>query len=184
MKKNIIALMLSAIMLLSVTTAMAVDVNTDGGTGETTVTLTAEAATFSVTCPTSIPIHINADGTVTCPSGIAITSASSAPVRVTDVSIANGAWTIVGYDAANMAAEQVGSNKLALSMTVGTTAVKTADMTGGATRQDLGDPAWGTIASKTGSQAITIAAKASAVSSAISTAQTAATVTFTVGWAE
>lgn len=179
MKKTIVTLTLSAAMLLGITTsAMAANVTTDGGTGETAVTLTAEAATFNVTVPTSIPLHINADGTVTCPNNIVITSASSAPVRVTNMAINNGDWTVVDYDTANMASEQVGSNKLALSFTAGGSTVKTTGT------PNLGDPNWGSIAAKTGSQLITIDAKASAVSSAISAEQSAATVTFTVGWAD
>lgn len=192
MKKRIIAGLMAAIMLMGMTSAMAADetvnITTDGGSGTTTVTLTAEAATFSVDVPTGIPIKVNSDGTVTVPSNLAITSASSAPVKVTKVEMTNGTWNLVGYDAANMAAEKVGSKKLAFSITAGADGVdkatlKTADMAEGVTSQELGTPNW-TIAAKTGSLPIELAAKASTVSEAITAAENAATVVFTIGWAE
>lgn len=181
MKKRIIAGLMAVIMLMGMTSAMAAGtITTDGGTGETTVTLTAEAATFNVTVPTSLAIKVNADGTVTPPTNVAIANASPAPVKVTTVAMNKGAWSLVAYDGFEPATEKVNAKKLAFSLTADNTAVKTGSTDA---TQTLGTPGW-TIAAKNGSLPITVAAKASAVSEAISTAETAATVVFTIAWAD
>lgn len=156
-----------------------VKVTSDGGTGITPVTLTADAATFSVTLPTSVAIHVNPDGTVTCPSNVTITNGSTAAVKVTNIEMKNGTWTLVPYTT-NMAVELVDVKKLGLQVTCGTDTIATTT-TGNQTPTHV--PAQWTMAQKDATLSLDFAAVASAVSSPVTTAETAASIVFTVAWA-
>lgn len=155
------------------------------GAGTTPVTVTAEASTFNVTVPTAIPLAVKADGTVTVPENVEIINNSSGPVKVTSVAMNNSAWSMTDYNGgsrAKIAAEKVGSKKLGLSLAAKTEAM--ASKTDG--NQTLTPSQWlmqgkdgGTTNAKL---PITVGAIATANDTAISVAETAANVIFTLAW--
>ena len=155
------------------------------GTGSTPVTLTAAASTFNVTVPTSIPLVVGADSKVTSPSNVKIINNSAGPVKVTAIAMNDGMWTITDYnggDRSKLAAEKVGSNKLGLSLTVGGNTV--ASSKNGSQSPAIDSTKWRITGKNTGNNElpITVGAIASAVSTKIENAVTAANVVFTVAW--
>ena len=155
------------------------------GAGTTPVTVTAEASTFNVTVPTAIPLAVKADGTVTVPENVEIINNSSGPVKVTSVAMNNSAWSMTDYNGgsrAKIAAEKVGSKKLGLSLTA--KGEEEASKTDG--NQTLTPSQW-LMQGKDGGTAnaklpITVGAIATANDTAISVAETAANVIFTLAW--
>lgn len=155
------------------------------GTGKTPVTLTAAASTFNVTVPTSIPLVVGADSKVTSPSDVKIINNSAGPVKVTAIAMNDGMWTMTDYnggDRSKLAAEKVGSNKLGLSLTAGGNTV--ASSKNGSQSPDIDSTKWRITGKNTGNNdlPITVGAIASAVSTKIENAVTAANVVFTVAW--
>lgn len=155
------------------------------GTGSTPVTLTAAASTFNVTVPTSIPLVVGADSKVTSPSDVKIINNSAGPVKVTAIAMNDGMWTMTDYnggDRSKLAAEKVGSNKLGLSLTAGGNTV--ASSMNGSQSPAIDSTKWRITGKNTGNNElpITVGAIASAVSTKIENAVTAANVVFTVAW--
>ena len=155
------------------------------GTGSTPVTLTAAASTFNVTVPTSIPLVVGADSKVTSPSDVKIINNSAGPVKVTAIAMNDGVWTMTDYnggDRSKLAAEKVGSNKLGLSLTAGGNTV--ASSKNGNQSPAIDSTKWRITGKNTGNNELPIAvgAIASAVSTKIENAVTAANVVFTVAW--
>lgn len=155
------------------------------GAGTTPVTVTAEASTFNVTVPTAIPLAVKADGTVTVPKNVEIINNSSGPVKVTSVAMNNSAWSMTDYNGgsrAKIAAEKVGSKKLGLSLT----AKNEAEASNKDGNQTFSPTKW-LMQGKDGGTAnaklpITVGAIATANDTAISVAETAANVIFTLAW--
>lgn len=155
------------------------------GAGTTPVTVTAEASTFNVTVPTAIPLAVKADGTVTVPENVEIINNSSGPVKVTSVAMNNSAWSMTDYNGgsrAKIAAEKVGSKKLGLSLT----AKNEAEASNKDGNQTFSPTKW-LMQGKDGGTAnaklpITVGAIATANDTAISVAETAANVIFTLAW--
>ena len=155
------------------------------GAGTTPVTVTAEATTFNVTVPTAIPLAVKADGTVTVPENVEIINNSSGPVKVTSVAMNNSAWSMTDYnggDRAKLAAAKVGSKKLGLSLT----AKNEAEASNKDGNQTFSPTKW-LMQGKDGGTAnaklpITVGAIATANDTAISVAETAANVIFTLAW--
>lgn len=155
------------------------------GAGTTPVTVTAEASTFNVTVPTAIPLAVKADGTVTVPENVEIINNSSGPVKVTSVAMNNSAWSMTDYnggDRAKLAAAKVGSKKLGLSLT----AKNEAEASNKDGNQTFSPTKW-LMQGKDGGAAnaklpITVGAIATANDTAISVAETAANVIFTLAW--
>lgn len=114
--KKALALIMAVAMITSMSsTVFAEEITTDGGESAVPVPLTAEAATFSVTVPVSLPISVDAAGVVTVSNETKIVNNSYGAVKVTDMTIAaQNSWATVDFDTANMAAEKVGSKKLAM----------------------------------------------------------------------
>ena len=179
---------LSTILSLCLMCGMAVptfaaDINTSGGTGATPVQLTAAATTFDVTVPTSIAITVNADGTVTCPSAFAVKihNASAGAVKVSNIAMNNGTWTLASYNGGSrdlLAQEKVNAKKLGFQLSVsGDTAATATDG-----NQTLTHDASKWVINPNSDLEITTAAIATAVSEAISAAENAAEVVFTIGW--
>ena len=155
------------------------------GTGKTPVTLTAAASTFNVTVPTSIPLVVGADSKVTSPSNVKIINNSAGPVKVAAIAMNDGTWTMTDYnggDRSKLAAEKVGSNKLGLSLTAGGNTV--ASSKNGSQSPAIDSTKWRITGKNTGNNGlpITVGAIASAVSTKIENAVTAANVVFTVAW--
>ena len=155
------------------------------GAGTTPLTVTAEASTFNVTVPTAIPLAVKADGTVTVPENVEIINNSSGPVKVTSVAMNNSAWSMTDYNGgsrAKIAAEKVGSKKLGLSLT----AKNEAEASNKDGNQTFSPTKW-LMQGKDGGTAnaklpITVGAIATANDTAISVAETAANVIFTLAW--
>lgn len=155
------------------------------GAGTTPVTVTAEASTFNVTVPTGIPLAVKADGTVTVPKNVEIINNSSGPVKVTSVAMNNSAWSMTDYNGgsrAKIAAEKVGSKKLGLSLTA--KGEEEASNTDG--NQSFAPSQWLMQGKDGGADnaklPITVGAIATANDTAISVAETAANVIFTLAW--
>ena len=165
----------------------AANISTAGGTGETPVTIEAQAATFDVTVPTSIPLTVKADGTVGVPTDLAIVNNSAGKVKVSAITAENGLWTLADYnngDRAKLAAEKVDAKKLGLSLSAGGAAV-TTDAAG--TLSEVDSTKWVMDGAATGEAAklpITVGAIATAVSKTgtFSGDQAAAKVIFTLAW--
>ena len=68
------------------------------GSASVPVTVAREAATFSVTVPTTLPISVDANGNVTTATDAAINNNSGAPVAVTKVELTSQSdWTLAAY---------------------------------------------------------------------------------------
>ncbi|MDD3778453.1 MAG: hypothetical protein PHX26_00165 [Proteiniphilum sp.] len=142
--------------------------------------LSTEAAAFSVTVPTSLPIHVAADGTVTTATSAAIVNNSHGAVKVTGLSVSGiGDWTIVGFDSANMPAEKVNAHKIAMSINGDKT---TADDTITFTAANF-PKLDGVNATASDELPVTYHAKVPAQSGALD-AVAVVDVTFTIGWDE
>ena len=186
LKRTASLLMSSALIAsaLGMSSFAANDVSAPGA-GTTPVTVTAEASTFNVTVPTAIPLAVKADGSVTVPENVEIINNSSGPVKVTSVAMNNSAWSMTDYNGgsrAKIAAEKVGSKKLGLSLTA--KGEEDARKTDG--NQTLTPSQW-LMQGKAGGTAhakmpITVGAIATANDTAISVAETAANVIFTLAW--
>lgn len=160
-------------------------VDSTTGAASVPVTVAREAATFSVTVPTSIPLVVGADSKVTSPSDVKIINNSAGPVKVTAIAMNDGVWTMTDYnggDRSKLAAEKVGSNKLGLSLTAGGNTV--ASSKNGSQTPAIDSTKWRITGKNTGNNdlPITVGAIASAVSTKIENAVTAANVVFTVAW--
>lgn len=160
---------------------------TAGSPQETPVEVAAEAATFNVTIPTQIALEQKADATVICPSkdAVKIVNHSPAPIKVTEISVKNGAWTLADYNGGSrskLAKEKVNAKKLGLQLTANGNAAATS--TDGNQQLSIDSSKWTIAGTGTDSSELPIAvsAIATAVSSGISAAQTAASVVFTVAW--
>ena len=166
--------------------AMAADIGTANGTGETPVTITAEATTFNVTVPTSIPLTVKADGTVGVPTDLKIVNNSAGKVKVTAVTAENGTWTLADYNGGKrdkLASEKVDAKKLGLSLSAGNAAVTTG-ANGALSAVD--STKWVMDGKDSGKNElpITVGAIATAVSKTgtFADANAAAKVIFTIGW--
>lgn len=183
LKNKIGAGLLAAVMALSLCVPAFAEegkVNTVGGSGTTKVEMTAEAAAFSVTVPTSLAFKVNADGSVTVPNNVELVNNSTAAVKVTNIEMKNGTWKLVSFDT-NFAKEKVDSKKLAITMTANGDTVTTANVAGD-TQTFTYDAAKWTMDQKGATLPLTFAAKASAVSATTSSSETAASIIFTIGW--
>ena len=143
-----------------------------GSSAASTVVLTVAAASFSVTLPTSLPVNVAADGTVSVATvNPKIVNNSAGPVRVTDVTFTgkNG-WSVTDYTA-DLSTSTVGSKQIALSIN-GKKAVseRSAIVSSFSTINGMDE------------QEFVYAANIPAQSAAITAAEVAS-VTFTVGWA-
>jgi len=117
-KKSIIALVLSLAMVMCCAfPTFAAEVQQPGGSGSVPVELTAEAATFSVTVPTSLPVSVSATGVVTCATNATITNLSHGAVKVVGLGVEGvGAWQTADYDTFETAVLPVGSKMIALEV--------------------------------------------------------------------
>ena len=114
-----------------------------------------------------------------------IVNHSPAPIKVTEISVKNGAWTLADYNGGSrskLAKEKVNAKKLGLQLTANGNAAATS--TDGNQQLSIDSSKWTIAGTGTDSSELPIAvsAIATAVSSGISAAQTAASVIFTVAW--
>ena len=164
-----------------------IDVDATTGSAAVPVIVTREAATFSVSVPTSIPVFVKADGSVNVPSSdaVKIVNNSGGSVKVSQIDINNGDWTITDYnkgDRSVLAAQPVNSKKLGLSLAVaGDAAVSSKD---GNQTPTIDSSKWKITDKNSGNGelSISVGAIASSVSQNIDVAVTAANVVFTLAW--
>lgn len=166
--------------------AQAAAISTAGWTGETPVTITAEATTFDVTVPTSIPLTVKANGTVGVPTDLKIVNNSAGKVKVTAVTAKDGTWTLADYNGGKrdkLASEKVNAKKLGLQLTAAGASVAT---TGTNAISAVDSTKWVMDGKDSGKNElpITVGAIATAVSEAktFADADAAAKVIFTIGW--
>lgn len=133
MTKKIVSLIL--ILCLCLCTGISVsaaEIGEDGGSALTPVTLTTTndgiggkpgttATRLSVTVPTTLPLAMSDDGTVTTATNSQIVNHSYGSVRVRSVTVsAASGWRLTAFDSKNsLANEKVNSNKIGFAITVG-----------------------------------------------------------------
>ena len=157
-------------------------VDTATGAANIPITVTREAQTFSVTVPSSMPIAVAADGTVSKANNIAIVNESSLPVCVKSVTVstANG-WSLDSFDKTAMLNSTPGAKKLGLSLTLGS---QTFTTTKNGTSEDIGSNlANNIVIAKGGQLAMAYDAVIPAQPAGVTETQ-AASVIFTIDWAE
>ena len=153
-------------------------VDSTTGAASVPVTVAREAATFSVTVPSTLPIAVDADGNVTTATDATIINNSSAPVAVTKVELASlSDWALAAYsrDILNL---PIDAKQFGLQMNIGNKTVATSSS---GTSDILSDSLNARIA-KGQNCAVTYNALFPARTAAVSDTQIA-NVVFTVGWA-
>ena len=139
--KKIISLVLAICMMasLAIGASAANTVDTSGGTGTSSVTLSSTAdgslggdpaaTKMSVTVPTVLPIAVGTDGSVATASNAKIVNNSFGAVKVNSVSIeAAQGWNLTAFgDKATLAKEKVDSNKFGFSISLGNGAAQVTD---------------------------------------------------------
>ena len=153
-------------------------VDSTTGAASVPVTVAREAATFSVTVPTTLPISVDANGNVTTATDAAIINNSGAPVAVTKVELASlSDWTLAAYsrDILNL---PVDTRQFGLQMNIGDKTIATSNR---GTSDILSDSLNARIA-KGQNCAVNYNALFPAQTAAVSDTKIA-NVVFTVGWA-
>ena len=139
--KKIISLVLAICMMASLAIGASAPntVDTSGGTGTSSVTLSSTAdgslggdpaaTKMSVTVPTVLPIAVGTDGSVATASDAKIVNNSFGAVKVNSVSIeAAQGWNLTAFgDKATLAKEKVDSNKFGFSISLGNGAAQVTD---------------------------------------------------------
>ena len=139
--KKTISLILAICMIasLAISASAANTVDTSGGTGTSSVTLSSTAdgsiggdpaaTKMSVTVPTVLPIAVGTDGSVATASDAKIVNNSFGAVKVANVSIeAAQGWSLAAFgDKASLAHEKVNSNKFGFSISLGNGAAQITD---------------------------------------------------------
>ena len=139
--QKIISLVLAICMMasLAIGASAANTVDTSGGTGTSSVTLSSTAdgslggdpaaTKMSVTVPTVLPIAVGTDGSVATASDAKIVNNSFGAVKVNSVSIeAAQGWNLTAFgDKATLAKEKVDSNKFGFSISLGNGAAQVTD---------------------------------------------------------
>ena len=139
--RKIISLVLAICMMasLAIGASAANTVDTSGGTGTSSVTLSSTAdgslggdpaaTKMSVTVPTVLPIAVGTDGSVATASDAKIVNNSFGAVKVNSVSIeAAQGWNLTAFgDKATLAKEKVDSNKFGFSISLGNGAAQVTD---------------------------------------------------------
>ena len=153
-------------------------VDSTTGAASVPVTVAREAATFSVTVPSTLPIAVDANGNVTTATDATIINNSGAPVAVTKVELnSQSNWTLAAYsrDILNL---PVDAKRFGLQMNIGDKTVATSNS---GTDDILSDSLNARIA-KGQNCAVTYNALFPAQTAAVSDTQIA-NVVFTIGWA-
>ena len=153
-------------------------VDSTTGSASVPVTVAREAANFSVTVPTTLPISVSADGTVTTATDAVIANNSGAPVAVTKVELTSqNNWTLAAYKP-DILDLTVDTKQFGLQMYIGDKTVSTSN---NGSSEILSDSLNAKI-TKGQKCAVTYNALFPAQTVAISDTQIA-NVVFTVGWA-
>lgn len=155
-------------------------VDIDTGSASVPITVTRTAMTFSVTVPTTLPVDIAADGTITTADNVVITNSCPASIVISQIEVQSlSDWTLIPYSKGVGGSlppddKNVGLQLIAADKSFATKADGESEIIG----SDCGV----TIASKS-SCSIKYVAEISAQLSALASEQVA-NVIFTVDWAE
>ena len=139
--KKIVSLVLAICMIasLAISASAANTVDTSGGTGTSSVTLSSTAdgsldgdpaaTKMSVSVPTVLPVAVGTDGTVSTASDAKIVNNSFGAVKVDSVSIeAAQGWSLAAFGAKEtLAHEKVNSNKFGFQLAIGGGAAAATD---------------------------------------------------------
>ena len=139
--KKIISLVLAICMIasLAISASAANTVDTSGGTGTSSVTLSSTAdgsldgdpaaTKMSVSVTTVLPVAVGTDGTVSTASDAKIVNNSFGAVKVDSVSIeAAQGWSLAAFGAKEtLAHEKVNSNKFGFQLAIGGGAAAATD---------------------------------------------------------
>lgn len=172
--KRTLALFVALILCTSFSVVFAVSCETT--TAESLVKLTsAEAAAFSVTVPSALPMALKSSGAVEVASNVKIVNNSVAPVVISRIEVVglNG-WSVRDY-AAGLSGMTRGSRTMSMSIN----GVGVADGT-----IDTNNENFPPISAVTGENelAVTYTGKIAPQATAIKTAVGIAEVLFTIGW--
>ena len=176
------------------------EISTSGGSAQTTLVLTAEASQMSVTVPTSLSITVSNDSVATVGQGYVVNN-SAGMVEVKSITLSDGTFELTQYGTREQfSVYPVGSRKLGLSIAFGGGKDNTDDpeLTGTAvsyvTGTDFtsGTPknvpvgtlkiAPTTDANHNNKLLINPTASVAPIGASAPTGETAATMTFVVGW--
>ena len=198
--KKIISLILAICMMasLAIGASAANTVDTSGGTGTSSVTLSSTAdgsvggdpaaTKMSVTVPTVLPIAVGTDGTVSTATDAKIVNNSFGAVKVNSVSIeAAQGWNLTAFgDKATLAKEKVDSNKFGFQIALGNGEKKLTDNKNASKQTLLTDAIEGCYMSGAGdTSANTVAISYDAIVTPVSEAVTntaIASVLFIIAW--
>lgn len=108
----------------------ATKVDASTGSASVPVNITREAATFSVTVPTSLPVSMKADGTVATATDAAIINNGSYPVAISKVEMTSiNDWGLTVYDKTEVKKLPVDTKKIGMELTIGGKTIITASDT-------------------------------------------------------
>ena len=173
-QKGICGLVLTGLLGLSMVApacASGNEITTSGSGATSAVTLNVEASSFSVTVPTSLPVTVSADGSVTVATDAKIVNNSAGQVKVSNVEVSgkNG-WTVIDYTN-DLTSTAVNTRQIALSINGKTAVTEQSAMAGTFSVINGGSE-----------QSFTYNANIPAQSSAITAGTEVASVIFTIGW--
>lgn len=123
-------LFISILLINSTASALSItdtqSITTDGGSANIDVSVTREAATFSVTLPTSFPVNISSTGEVITAPEVNMINNGGAEVLIKKIEIQSGTgWELKPYNASILNALPVNTKALGWQMTVGGESVST-----------------------------------------------------------
>lgn len=125
-----IALNISAGAAAPEKAASVTKVDASTGSASVPVNVTREAATFSVTVPTSLPVSMKADGTVATATDAAIINNGSYPVSISKVEMTSiNDWGLTVYDKTEVKKLPVDTKKIGMELTIGGKTIITASDT-------------------------------------------------------
>ena len=115
--KKLLALILSIVTCITlVISSSATEIDVNNSSNNLPVTLNAEASSFSVTLPTSLPINVSSDGEGTVSDACRIINNSSGPIEIKSVALnTKNDWKLVEYDN-DLVSEATGSKKFGFKL--------------------------------------------------------------------
>ena len=172
LKKLLSGILAITTLASTIPSTLAANIDTDGGNSKVPAKVTAEAAHFSVTVPTTLPITVQADGTVLTADDTKIVNNSMGPVSVTKIAVeGQNGWEIVDFT--SDLTSQMNQRKFGLQLISNNVQPDgTCGLVG-----------FNVIPGNSGSLDLPYDANIAVQTSAIEK-QTIANVTFTVGWDE
>ena len=121
---------LSIAILCSMMTMAGANAVDSSGSASVPITVAREAATFSVTVPTSLPVSMKADGTVATATDAAIINNGSYPVSISKVEMTSiNDWGLTVYNKTEVKKLPVDTKKIGMELTIGGKTIITASDT-------------------------------------------------------